>query len=113
MASSKKKEYVFFVKHPNHTTAPVIAESWEQATVKAAEFWGVSWGKVVALCECERKLEAHKGVCMDCGKIFYGGNVICSVCTAKRKDEEWRKQRWLRSGGASLLPKKGLRVKRI
>lgn len=111
--ADRKKEFVFFVKHPNHTIAPVIAPSWEQATVKAAEFWNVSWGKVVALCECERKMDAHKGVCMDCGRIFYGGEVICPACTVKRKDEERRKQEWLKSGGASLLPKRGLQVKMI
>lgn len=110
---AKKKEYVFFVRHPQHTIAIVIAENWEQATVKAAEFWGVRWSKVVALCECERKMDAHKGVCMDCGRVFYGGEVICPHCTAKRKDEERRRREWLRSGGASLLPKKGLQVKMI
>ena len=45
MAGSRKKEFVFFVKHPNHTTVPVIAENWEQATMKAAEFWGIGWGQ--------------------------------------------------------------------
>ena len=101
------------MKHPRHTTAPVIAENWEQATVKAAQFWGVSWGKVAALCECERKMDTHKGVCMDCGRVFYGGEVLCPRCEEKRKGEERRKQEWLRRGGASLLPKKGLQVKMI
>lgn len=33
MTEKRKKEYVWFVEHPEHTTVPVIAESWEQATV--------------------------------------------------------------------------------
>ncbi|MBR2928559.1 MAG: hypothetical protein IKC24_05330 [Oscillospiraceae bacterium] len=111
--AGKSKEYIFFVKHPQHTIAPVIAENWEQATVKAADFWGVKWGKVAALCECERKMGTHKGVCMDCNKVFYGGEVICPMCLRARKDEERRKQEWLKSGGASLLPKRGLQVKMI
>lgn len=113
MASGRKKEYVFFVKHPDHTTVPVIAENWEQATVKAAEFWDVGWNKVVALCECERKMETHKGVCMDCGKVFYGGEVICPACTVKRKNEEHRRREWMKNGGWQYLPKKGLQVKMI
>lgn len=113
MAGSRKKEFVFFVKHPNHTTVPVIAENWEQATMKAAEFWGIGWGKVAALCECERTWETHRCVCNRCGTVFHGEEALCDKCTAALQDEERRRREWLKSGGASLLPKKGLQVKMI
>lgn len=41
---AKKTEWLWFVACEGHVTAPVIAESWEQATVEAAKFWGVRWG---------------------------------------------------------------------
>lgn len=102
----KKKLWVFFVKHPEHTVAPVMAESWEQATVKAAEFWGVAWRTVAALCECERKWEAHRCICMDCGKYFHGEDILCDFCRARRRDEEQNYRQYLKNGGWRDLPKK-------
>ena len=112
MAGGKKKEFVFFVTHQEHTTVPVIAESWEQATVKAADFWGARWGAVAAMCECERKWEVHRCVCSKCGKAFHGEGAMCSACTRALKDEEQRRREWLKKEGWKL-PKKGLQVKMI
>ena len=47
MARSKK-QICWVVAHPEIGTAFVTADSWEQATVAAADFWGVPWGKYVA-----------------------------------------------------------------
>ena len=111
--ADRKKEYVFFVKHPDHTTVPVIAENWEQATVKAADFWGVRWGKVAALCECDRKWDVHRCICTRCGKTFHGAEALCSACTNALKNEEYRRREYMKSGGWQYLPKKGLQVKMI
>lgn len=46
MARSKK-QICWVVAHPEIGTAFVTADSWEQATVAAADFWGVPWGKYV------------------------------------------------------------------
>lgn len=64
MAAIKKTEpeYIWWVSHPDHTVAVVRAENWEQATVAAAEWWGVPWAKVAAMCEA-RKMERRRAVC--------------------------------------------------
>lgn len=57
-----------------------MAESWELATVEAARFWGVPWGKVAALCECKRRIPgAPRNVCCRCGKVYYGPAPMCGV----------------------------------
>ena len=60
---AKKTEWLWFVACEGHVTAPVIAESWEQATVEAAKFWGVRWGAVAAACELQEKRPVVKNVC--------------------------------------------------
>ena len=88
--ASKKQTYLWWVKHPDHTVAVVIADNWEQATVEAAGWWEVPWGKVAALCECERKEELRRGMCCDCGAKIWseGGRVRCALCEAKARDRE-------------------------
>lgn len=88
--ASKKQTYVWWVKHPDHTVAVAIADSWEQATVQAAEWWEVPWGKVAALCECEKKEELVHNVCCDCGNKMWGDGkrVRCGECESIARDQE-------------------------
>jgi len=66
-----KKQALWAVACEGHTNAWVSAVSWEEATVKAAEFWGVPWGSVAAYCEEKKRIEeAPKNVCCRCGKIL-------------------------------------------
>lgn len=104
--AERKKEYVWFVEHPEHTTVPVIAASWEQATVQAAEWWGVPWGKVAARCECRRKFEAVHCVCQRCGRWFSGAGTLCEFCETLLKEEENRTRQRIRRGGWMELPKR-------
>lgn len=60
--------------------AYVVADTWEQATVAAARFWGIPWGRFVAHMELERKLEARKNVCIKCGRVFFGRGTMCQSC---------------------------------
>lgn len=59
MARSKK-QICWVVAYPEIGTAFVTADSWEQATVAAADFWGVPWGKYVAGMELRQKKEARR-----------------------------------------------------
>ena len=89
--ATKKQTFVWWVKHPNHTTAVVVADSWEQATIEAAKWWDVPWGKVAALCEEEKKEELLRGVCCDCGAKMWspgGAKARCAICEAKARDLE-------------------------
>ena len=89
--AGKKQIYIWWVKHPDHTTAVVIAESWEQATMEAAKWWEVPWGKVVALCEEEKREALARGMCCDCGSKMWspdGPRARCAICEAKARDRE-------------------------
>lgn len=92
MASKDKGQmYVWWVTHPDHTVAVVVAENWEQATVRAAEWWEVPWGTVAAYCEEQKKAPLARGMCYDCGtKIWTDGGkrVRCATCEAKARDRE-------------------------
>lgn len=79
----------YLVAHPELPTVPVTAESWELATVKAAELWGVPWGKVVAECILERMTEVKAGVCAKCKQVMYNrpGQDFCEVCEKKMKQD--------------------------
>ena len=39
---ASKQSTCWVIEHPEIGTAFVVADNWEQATVRAAEFWGVS-----------------------------------------------------------------------
>ena len=93
MASKgKKRTYVWRVTHPDHTTAVVMADNWEQATVRAAEWWDVPWGTVVAYCEKEKKEELLVlGMCCECNAKLWadgGTRIRCPICEAKARDRE-------------------------
>lgn len=89
-AKTKKKEWLWFVSCEGHATMPVIAESWEQATVEAARLWGVRWGAVAALCELEEKRPVIRNVCCRCGTWFHGSGVVCDHCRSEAEIEERR-----------------------
>lgn len=87
----KNQTYVWWVDHPDHTTAVVVADNWEQATVRAAEWWEVPWGTVVAYCTEKKKEPLLRGMCCDCGAKMWadgGKRVRCATCEAKARDME-------------------------
>lgn len=88
MAGKKENAAVcWVVRLEGRCPAYVVADSWEQATVKAAAFWGIPWGANVAKMELQQKMEARKNVCLICRKIFYGDAELCAACeTARRQD---------------------------
>jgi hypothetical protein len=67
MAATKKKRIAWFLRAPGCGLAVVAAPNYEQATVKAAELWGVPWGKIVSQIEVERTAEQKPNVCVECG----------------------------------------------
>lgn len=82
-----KKVVCWVVLLPGRCPAYVVADSWEQATVKAAAFWEVPWGPNVAHMELQRKMEARKRACLRCRKIFYEQGDLCPVCEKARRDD--------------------------
>lgn len=99
MAKTESKRIVWWVEHPDHPIAIVAAPNWEQATVEAASWWGVPWGRVAALCSEQRREELPKFVCADCRAIMYGrdGNrTRCALCenVARNKSKRDGKRYW-------------------
>ena len=45
---ASKQSTCWVIEHPEIGTAFVVADNWEQATVRAAEFWGVSWARTTS-----------------------------------------------------------------
>ena len=91
MASKDQMAQCWVVKLEGRCPAYVIAKDWEQATVEAARFWGISWTANVANMDLLEKLEARKNVCLKCGKFFYGTSEsgLCQRCeTARQQDIE-------------------------
>ena len=89
--ASKNQTVVWWVEHPDHTVAVVIADSWEQATVEAAKWWEVPWGKVVAMCTEKKREPLMRGLCCECGaKVWSSGSarVRCAKCEAVARDLE-------------------------
>ena len=96
---ASKRSVCWVVRHPEIGTAFVVADSLEQATVRAAAFWGVSWARTAAGMELVRRKEARKNICCRCGQIFHGGGDICGACekilhteeaeTSRRMKETW------------------------
>lgn len=90
MAGKKNVSVVYVVTLEGRRPAYVVAESWEQATVKAAEFWGIPWAANVAYMELQRKMEARKNICLKCRRIIYGERKLCEVCEAARVQDQRR-----------------------
>ena len=88
MGSVRKPEYLFVIGCDGHSRAFVRAESFERATVKAAEFWQVPWREVAAHCYVIRKSEVKRNVCARCGGFFYGAETLCAKCACAVRDEE-------------------------
>lgn len=85
----KRKDILWEVGCEGHVDAWVIAPNWEQATVEAARFWGVSWGSVVAKCEAKKRIVgAPRNVCCKCGKIYSGPPTLCTLCRESAELEE-------------------------
>lgn len=92
MAASK--EQIWFLRHEGHGVAIVRAVSFEQATVAAAQFWGVPWAKVAAGIEVERTKPLLTNVCARCGKMFQGGkDILCTPCERAQREEDAEKVR--------------------
>ena len=91
MATEKKQTWIWWVEHPDHTDAVVIADNWEQATVEAAKWWEVPWGKVAAMCSVKKKEPLLRGVCCECGAKMWspgGPRTRCAKCEAVARDRE-------------------------
>lgn len=92
MARAETRRIVWWVEHPDHTVAVVIAPDWELATVEAAKWWEVPWRTVAAQCSCQRRETLPKYVCADCGDVFYGldggKRVRCRRCESLAEARE-------------------------
>lgn len=110
MAAIKKAnpDYIWWVSHPEHTVAVVRAENWEQATLAAAEWWGVPWAKVAALCEARKMERAPRCVCVKCGIVFHGEGLRCARCEAEEKDAELNYQAQNRRYWREMGPRKAM-----
>ena len=86
----KQKHILWEVGCEGHTDAWVVAENWEQATVKAAAFWGIPWGANVAHMEPGQTYEARKNLCLKCRRIIYGERELCEACEAAREQDRAR-----------------------
>lgn len=97
MPAGENRNILWEVGCEGHTDAWVTAKDWEMATVEAARFWGVSWAKVAARCECKNKIVgAPRNICRRCQKVFYGSGAMCLRCLTAAKTEEERMQQALR-----------------
>lgn len=85
---ASKQSTCWVIEHPEIGTAFVVADSWEQATVRAAEFWGVSWARTVSGMELVRRKDARKNICCRCGQIFHGSGDLCGACEKILRTEE-------------------------
>lgn len=110
MARTESKRIVWWVEHPAHAVAVVVAPDWALATVEAAKWWDVPWGKVAAECSCHRKEILPKFVCADCGGLFYGsdgGRVRCTKCEHLARDREAQRAAAGRRYWKEMQPRKG------
>lgn len=91
----KKETFVWWVEHPDHTVAVVVARNWEQATVEAAKWWEVPWAKVASMCSAQKKEPITHGVCCECGNTTWnpvGTKARCAKCEAVARDKELRRR---------------------
>lgn len=87
--AAQKRDILWEVGCEGHVDAWVSAENWELATVEAAKFWGVPWGKVAALCECKQKIVgAPRNICCRCKRTYFGTPPLCGACREAMKTEE-------------------------
>ena len=96
--AGKQQWYVWWVEHPDHTPAVVTAQCWEQATVEAARWWEVPWGRVAANCTEQKREPLCRGMCVECGAKMWlgaGARARCARCEARAHERElgWRKLR--------------------
>ena len=107
MPTAKKAPLLlWWVRHPEQGLAIVDAPNWEQATVEAAKWWEVPWGKVAALCECERQEIVPRHVCVRCGQIFNGDGIRCTKCEIVERDRELNRIARARKFYRSMMPRK-------
>ena len=100
---ASKQSTCWVIEHPEIGTAFVVADNWEQATVRAAEFWGVSWARTVSGMELVRRKAARKNICCRCGQIFHGSGDLCGACEKiLRTNMVWK--------GREVWQKENLRV---
>ena len=86
---ASQREILWEVGCRGHVDTWVLAPDWELATVEAARFWGVPWGKVAALCECKQRIVgAPKNICCRCKKTYFGPPPMCGACRETVKTEE-------------------------
>lgn len=90
MAGKKNVSVVYVVTLEGRCPAYVQAENWEQATVKAAAFWGIPWAANVAYMELQQTKEARKNVCLKCRRVVYGEHELCPACEATREQDRAR-----------------------
>ena len=90
MAGKKNVSVVYEVRLEGRCPAYVQAESWPEATVRAAEFWGIPWGANVVNMEQGRTYEAKKNICNACRRVIYGERELCEACEAAREQDRAR-----------------------
>lgn len=78
--AEKKRAVCWVIRHPELGMAWVIADDYEQATVKAAEWWGVPWGKHVAQMQELTRVPYMRHVCPRCGQIYNSDEPMCDKC---------------------------------
>ena len=100
------RDFTRWVSHPEHTVAVLRAPNWEQATVAAAEWWGVPWAKVAALSEARKMEQAPRCVCVQCGLVFHGEGLRCARCEAAARDAELNHQAQSRRFWREMGPRK-------
>lgn len=104
-AKKADPDRVWWVSHPDHSVAVVSAPCWEQATVEAAKWWDVPWGKVAAMCECQRTEKILRNVCVSCGTIFHGTGLLCAKCRVAERDKEQNRRAQDRRFYQEMMPK--------
>ena len=108
----KGELYVWWVEHPEHTVAVVVAPNWEQATVEAAKWWDVPWGKIAAMCSEQKEKEPIKrGVCCECGSLMWSSGGVkprCAKCEAVARDLELNRKANSRRFWKEMSPRPGV-----
>ncbi|MBO4854061.1 MAG: hypothetical protein J5482_02800 [Oscillospiraceae bacterium] len=111
-----KAKWLWFVHHPEHCLAPVVAENRDMATVAASALWGVPWRTIAADCDVEKRGEACKHLCARCGTFHYDEEDLCAKCRQFVRDEERRiaiaKRRFYREEAIELKRRELIRDKK-
>lgn len=107
--AQKSERKLWWVEHPDYNVAIVEAESWEQATVEAANWWGVRWGKVAATCTLQKAEELRPIKCKLCPAVFYGQEgekPVCPKCAARERDRKLNEKANARRYWMEMRPKR-------